>query len=188
MFEKYKRPKREEDKKPVEGTYKSLPATVLRTRESPREILEADFPKLAPLPIKGGWGYSQETACIIDKRDPSVDQRVPFNGVRYEYLFAEYRIYEELIVFRPRDDRYAGIEFKRIEQKTLGIEDRNYDVLKFQIGAFREGDFARLKAEYEGHNGVGDPDFDHSKHQALRASLLHVGAREFWFDITSFYE
>ena len=60
----------------------------LKTRETPREILEADFPRLGKLPISGGWGYGQPTACIIDKDDPCVDPNVPFDGVSIEYLFA----------------------------------------------------------------------------------------------------
>jgi hypothetical protein len=42
----------------------------LITRESPRQIIFEDFK--IDLPISGGWGYSIETACIIDKNDSTV--------------------------------------------------------------------------------------------------------------------
>ena len=42
----------------------------LYTKESPRQILFEDY-KL-DLPIKGGWGYSLDDACIIDKNDVAV--------------------------------------------------------------------------------------------------------------------
>ena len=75
----------------------------LKTRETPREIIEADFPRLGKLPISGGWGYGQPTACFIDKDDPCVDPNMPFDGVAIEHVFAERRLYEEQIVFRPKD-------------------------------------------------------------------------------------
>jgi hypothetical protein len=37
----------------------------LVTRKTPREILEADFANLrGNLPIRGGWGYTMEDACM----------------------------------------------------------------------------------------------------------------------------
>ena len=37
--------------------------------------------------------YSKDDCVVIDKKDPIVDQRLPFNGVEIEYVFAEKRIY-----------------------------------------------------------------------------------------------
>jgi len=159
----------------------------LESKETPREILESDFPRLGKLPFNGGWGYNKATACVIDKNDPSVDPELPFDGVYLEYLFAEYRVYEELIVFRPKGHQYAGIHRQLMGQKTLGIEGRLYDVLNFQISAFREEDFDRLKAIYEGPDGARNSSFDTKAHEALHNSLLHTGMREYWFDITSFF-
>ena len=159
----------------------------LETRETPREILESDFPSLGKLPIKGGWGYNQGTACVIDKNDPTVDPGMAFDGVSIEYVFAEYRIYEELIVFRPKGRQYAGIRHRILNQKLLGLDGRRYDKLTFEIQAFREEDFERLKLIYEGPDGVRSPSFDASGHEELHNSLLHIGVREYWFDITSFF-
>lgn len=72
-------------------------------------------------------------------------------------------------------------------QETKEYEDRRYDVLTFDVVAFKEEDFDRLKALYEGPDGVQNPAFDQEEHEALRASLIHTGERTFWFDITSFY-
>ena len=58
------------------------------------------------LPIRGGWGYDQEDACIIDKNDPIIDpdSPMPFYGVGYEKIFVERRIYMELITYRKEDE------------------------------------------------------------------------------------
>jgi hypothetical protein len=159
----------------------------LKTQKTPREILEADFPSVGRLPISGGWGYDQATACIIDKDDPYVDPTVPFNGVAIEYLFAEKRLYEELIIFRSKGHKYYHIDKQRIMQRLLHVDGRNYDVLVFEVTAFIENDFNFLKEAYEGPNGIINPDFDRQAHEELHRSLMRRGTREYWFDITSFY-
>ncbi len=159
----------------------------LRTKESPRTILEADFPRLGSLPIKGGWGYDRSTACIIDRNDPTVPKSVPFDGVGLEYVFAEYRLYEELIVFRPEGEKYSGIRRKLIDQRTFHADTGHYDILRFQVSAFKDQDCKYLKSIYEGPNGASSPNFDHAAHDRLHKSLICVGEREYWFEISTFF-
>lgn len=157
----------------------------LVTRETPREILEADFPRLAPLPISGGWGYDQSSACIIKNPNRGIEPTAQFDWAGLEYVFVEYRLYEELIVFRPAEQKYAGINFELSSQGTMVLAGRRFDVLKFSVTAFLNEDFERLRAAYEGPSGAANPDFDHVAHAALHNSLCCSGEREYWFDVTS---
>lgn len=159
----------------------------LKTLETPREIIEADFPSVGKLPISGGWGYDLATACVIDRNDPRVDPTVPFNGVAIEYIFAEKRLYEELIVFRPRGHQYCHIDKRLISHSVKQVDARTYDVLVFEVTALREDDFNFLKEIYEGPNGYTNPEFDRQAHEALHSSMMRNGTREYWFDITSFF-
>jgi hypothetical protein len=160
----------------------------LVTREMPKEILEADFPRLrGHLPIRGGWGYSMEDACIIDRDDPSVNPGIPFNGVGIEYVFAQHRLYEELIIFRKLGSQYAGINHTLQKQFQRGSADRHFDHLVFEVTAFREEDFEELKAEWEGPHGYESHGFDQELHNRKRAERLCKGVTEYWFDITSFF-
>lgn len=168
-------------------TMKAIDFFDLKTQETPRDIIEADFPSVGKLPISGGWGYDQATACVIDNNDPCVDPSLPFNGVAIEYTFAEKRLYEELIVFRPNGQRYSLIDKHLIQQSLRQVDDRIYDVLIFEVTALWDEDFNFLKQAYEGPNGVSNPDFDHKAHEALHRSMIRSGIREYWFDITSFY-
>lgn len=70
----------------------------LKPLESPRQIILEDFQ--IDLPISGGWGYDIQSACVIDKYDPTVNKEMPFDGISIEYIFVEKRIYEEMIIFR----------------------------------------------------------------------------------------
>jgi len=163
------------------------PLQPIRSNESPREILVNDFELSdSMLPIRGGWGYSQSDACIIDKNDPLLDPSFPFDGVGLEYLFVEKRIYEEMIIFRPKVERFAGIEWKLQEQRMLRKESRVFDKLVFDITAFPENDWEELRAEWEGPQGYGNPEFDIEAHERKNQEKMMRFTMEFWFDITSF--
>ncbi len=159
----------------------------ISSEESPREILSADFKSLGgDLPFKGGWGYSLEDAVIIDKND-SLVPKVPFNGIGYEYIFIEKRIYEELIIFQPENERHSGIKWNLLEQKLINRNDRQYDVLTFEVTALPDKDWEELKIEWEGLHGENSPEFDADAHMKKKSSLTIRYVTEYWFDITSFY-
>lgn len=164
------------------------PLYPIRCEESPREILAADFKSLREgIPIRGGWGYSQEDSCIIDKKDPLVDSSVPFDGVGLEYVFVEKRIYEEMIIFRPDGQKFSDITWTLQQQSTLHEGGKVFDKLVFEITAFPEKAWGELKAEFEGPQGYGHPAFDVEAHQRKRQESMVRLTREFWFDITSFF-
>lgn len=160
----------------------------LRTSESPRDILAADFKSLGELPIRGGWGYVVDDAVIIDKNDPVVPYGSPFDGVGLEYLFVEKRIYEELIVFRPVDDRYSGICWNLLKQELTTYGNRSLDVLTFEVTALPEKDWEALKEEWESPSGNGSPGFDTDAHLQKRDSRTIRYVTQYFFDITSFLE
>jgi hypothetical protein len=155
---------------------------------SPREILAADFKSLrGGLPISGGWGYTQEDACIINRDDPLVSPGLPFNGIGIEYVFIEKRIFEEMIIFRPAGEKFSDIKWVLQQQRTVRKDGRNFDRLVFEITAFPEREWERLKAESEGPQGSGTAGFNAELHQKRRQEVMVRFTREFWFDITSFY-
>lgn len=164
------------------------PLYPIKSKESPREILAADFKSLCGgLPIHGGWGYTKADACIIEKDDPFVDPSIPFDGISVEYAFVEKRIYEEMIIFRPDGEKFSGIRWNLQEQNLFHEEGHSFDRLVFEITAFRDSDWEELKAEFEGTQGYGSPDFDEQAHEKRRQEKMVCFTREFWFDITSFY-
>lgn len=164
------------------------PLNPINGKESPREILAADFKLLnGGLPIRGGWGYTKLDACIIDKNDPLVDPSLPFDGVSVEYVFVEKRIYEEMIIFRPDGEKFSGIRWNLEEQNLLHEAERSFERFVFEITAFSENDWEELKAEFGGPQGYGTPSFDAEAHEKKRQEKMMHFTREFWFDITSFY-
>lgn len=164
------------------------PLNPIYCKESPREILAADFKSLnGGFPIRGGWGYTKSDACIIDKNDPLVNPLLPFDGVDVEYAFVEKRIYEEMIIFRQDGEKFSGIRWNLQEQNLLHEAERSFERLIFEITAFSENDWEELKAEFGGPQGYGTPSFDAEAHEKKHQEKMMHFTREFWFDITSFY-
>ena len=157
----------------------------LVTKESPRQIIFEDF-KL-DLPIKGGWGYDFETACIIDKNDPTLSSAMPFNGIDIEYVFIEKRIYEEMIIFRRNDEKYSGIRWNLETQEMLLNQDKPYDKLVFNIVGFKDEVWNELTSRFQEIQQSGKLELiaELDAYRELKALRL---VREFYFDISSFYK
>lgn len=156
----------------------------LFTKESPRQIIFEDFK--IDLPIKGGWGYDFESACVIDKNDSTVSKVIPFDGVGIEYVFVEKRIYEEMIIFRKTHEKYSGIRWQLEKQVLLFQRDKPYDKLIFSVVGFNDEVWGELTSRFEElkNNGKLDllPELD-----AYRESKAYRFTREYYFDISSFY-
>ena len=153
---------------------------------SPRIFLEKAYK--IDLPIYGGWGYSIEDCVVIDKYDASVDPSVPFKGVPFEYLFAEKRIYAEMINFKDEKNWSSGIRWQLLLQTLEAINGRTYDVLNFEVTAFPDKDWDYLGNDWEKNNGfVGDPE-GRKKHLEENVKRKFFYNTQFWFDITSFHD
>jgi hypothetical protein len=159
----------------------------IQSPTSPRQVLAEHFKTIGELPIRGGWGYTKADACIIDKDDPAVNPAIPFAGMNLQYLFVEKRIYEELIISRPKGEQFNGIQWKLLTQELVPDGARVFDRLVFAITALSDADWDELNAEW------GDPDWHASNtfgvaahHHKREERMLRI-EREFWFDITSFF-
>lgn len=156
----------------------------LVTKESPRQILLEDY-KL-DLPIKGGWGYSLDDACIIDSDDPSINSNIPFDGVSLEYVFVEKRLYEEMIIFRRPEERLGGIRWNLDVQCLIPHAGRQFDHLAFDVTAYPEAIWDELTSRFEViQKNFSQEEFDEL--EKYRISNMQSFKREYYFDITSFF-
>jgi hypothetical protein len=156
----------------------------LFTRETPRQIILEDFK--IDLPITGGWGYDFESACVIDKNDPTVNQTIPFNGVSIEYLFVEKRIYEEMIIFREANEKFSGIRWDLEKQELLFQNEKPYDKLIFNVVGFTDEVWDELTSRFEAIQKSGKLELL-SELDAYRESKAYKINREYYFAISSFY-
>jgi hypothetical protein len=156
----------------------------LQTKEPPRQIIFEDFK--IDLPIKGGWGYDFDGACIIDKNDSTVIKGMPFDGVGIEYVFVEKRIYEEMIIFREAHEKYSGIKWDLDKQELLFMNDKPYDKLVFNVVGFTNAVWDEITSRFAEIEKAGKFELI-VELDAYRESKALRFTREFYFDISSFY-
>lgn len=135
-----------------------IKAPIINYDTSLRQVLLEDFKSISSeLPIHGGWGYTRDEAIVIDKNDPANTSNI-FDGVGIEYLIVQQRIHEELIIFRPKEDKYLGITWKLRNQEIIRENELVFDHLVFNVKA--------------NHEVTGEP----IEYEA-----------DYWFEISSFY-
>jgi hypothetical protein len=156
---------------------------IIYSKEAPRQIIFEDYKSLnGELPILGGWGYTKEDAVIIDKNDPTASKGLPFDGVDIEYTFVEKRIYEELIVFSLLGEPHAGIGWKQLSQKLETHNERDYDILTYEVTALPKSDWYELKEDLKSGGPSGVDAYEEKRREKLISYTT-----EYWFDITSFF-
>ncbi len=157
------------------------PPYVIQTTNAPRAILKGDFATLHDeLPISGGWGYNPDDACIIELRTPAASNGRSPNVITVEQAFVEMRLYEELIIFRPKCERFSGISWMLHRQQLHHRNDRILDHLIFDVSAFHEKDWEALMAEPEALEDAASL----AARQQRREALMLRFVEEFWFDVT----
>ena len=151
-----------------------------------RKALSEDFPQdCASLPISGGWGYTQPDAIIFVRHQFPLPSAPDF--AELEYYIAQKIIYEELIIFRANEIRFAEIDMKLKLQQLVMSDERKYDCLYFNITCWTEFHWDSLKKEWEENDFGQRPDFDLNGHIAKRLATQINYERQLWFDITDVF-
>ncbi len=159
---------------------------------SPKMILDIHFgddnPIIKELPIRGGWGYSKEDACLIDKNDPILaNSSRPFNGYAIENVFVKLRTDEELLEASHFIDSYILLNIERKSQSLIIDNGRKFDRLTFEVEAVLQSNVMALrKLLDEAREADLDDDQEEEISQKIDEKTVRM-TREFWFDITSFY-
>lgn len=151
-----------------------------------KQVLSEDFQNdSSNLPITGGWGYSQSEAIKFNE-DPD-NKLLSKQFISLEYSIAQKIIYEELIICRPEDYRFSGINLKLNKQQTIHETNLIFDNLLFNISCWADWHWEQLKQEWEENEFGQRVGFDIEAHQNKRSSSMISYQREFWFDITDVF-
>lgn len=135
------------------------------------------------LPITGGWGYAKADAIVFVRNEFSPPQAAR-DFVPLEYHIIQKIIYEELIIFRPKDFKFSGIDMTRDAQRTIQDGNRKYDVLECTVTCWSDWHWEQLKQEWTDNDFGEHPRFSKEAHAAKRTASQVSYERQFWFDIT----
>jgi len=152
-----------------------------------RRVLAEDFPQdCANLPIEGGWGYTQPEAIVFLREQ--FPPGMPPDFVQLEYHIAQKIVYEELIIFRPEDYRFSGIDMKLTKQNLAGVGGKQYDHLEFSVTCWSDWHWNMLKKEWEDSDFGKSPNFDREQHLFKRNGSQVTYERMLWFDISDVFD
>jgi hypothetical protein len=158
----------------------------VRTDALLSKVLAEDFPRdCSHLPISGGWGYTKPDAIVFIRNQFSIPAAIDF--VSLEHHIAQKIIYEELIIFRPKEGRFSGINLKLKGQHLIRDDHRKYDHLEFGITCWSDFHWNLLKAEWEENDFGKSTRFDAEAHASKRITSEITYDRDFWFDITDVF-
>lgn len=149
-----------------------------------REFLR-DYKRI-DAPISGGWGTAQSDAIIIDANDVSVTKGIPFDGAGIERALVKELVHFDLISSRKPEDQLGCIEWQFLEQELLHDGERVIERLRYQVSGYHYQTLTRLLGRMQDPNDLPNE----SEQAALLAEMEAAkwsGARNFWFDITSYY-
>jgi hypothetical protein len=131
----------------------------VRTDIALDKALAKDYPgDCLNLPISGGWGYTQADAIVFVRDrfpDPGLVDYVPL-----EYRIAKKIIDEELVVTRPADSRFSGIDVQLITQSLSEVDGKKFDCLEFEIASWSERHWEQLKKTFEENDNGTRRGFD----------------------------
>jgi hypothetical protein len=150
------------------------------------QVLAEDFPRdCSHLPISGGWGYTEGEAIKFVRDRFPVPAAADF--VPMEYHIAHKIIYEELIVFRPKDHGFSGISMNLALQSLIEQDGRHFDLLEFSVGCWADRHWNQLKNEWESNDFGTRAGFDAEAHAAKREASHIKYSRKLWFDISEVF-
>jgi hypothetical protein len=111
---------------------------------------------------------------------------LPFNGIDVEHAFIEQRIDYEMNDSRTDDEKFFATKWKLKEQRIFKEAERYYDRFIFEITAFHKKDWDELNIGgirlQKKRQAINKEDLE----KICQEKLMHF-TREFWFDITSFW-
>ncbi len=123
------------------------------------------------LEIDGNWGYSQESATIINSSNT-----IPIKQL--QQMLISMRAYLEMNITQSQEDRYANINPNELSREEISD---NYHRVTYQITAIKEDIYNQFIKEYkEGHN---QKDFDLTAHFNKRKEASLTREVIYWFKI-----
>ena len=157
--------------------------------EKPPKCYAVDFP------VTGGWGYTQEDACIFefgkdyhpDLEPKSRRSLMESDIISLEHLFVERRVYAEILLYPlpglPKLG-YGGLVHKWRRQALVEAEDgRVFDKIEYHVGGYTEEEYGLLQEEFEKCNNSEDKEAM-ARFNKLSAEKEIVYDTVCWFDIS----
>jgi len=126
-------------------TFKQLPKNT-----DIRELIKSTFD--ADLALTGGWGYTKETATVIEALPEGMS--LP----QLEHMITTIRAHLEMNITQEKENRYGAINANERAREESGV----FNKITYEVTGIKEARFNAFIQEYK--EGYGKEDFDLNAH------------------------
>jgi hypothetical protein len=128
-----------------------------------QELIKSTFD--ADLPLAGSWGYTQETATIIEGLPEGMS--LP----QLEHMVTSIRAHLEMNITQEKENRYGAINANEREREESSSDEGVFNKITYELTGIKEELFNAFIKEYK--EGYGKEDFDLNAHfkRRLEATL-----------------
>jgi len=144
------------------------------SEEKIKDVIKAAFD--ADLPLKGGWGYNESLATVIE----SNPDNIPL--AQLEHMIASMRTYMEMNMTQPKEIRYGSINLNEKRRESLEKDGKVFHKVIYEISAMKEETYAAFIEEYK--EGYGKEGFDMEDHFKRRKEATLIREEPHWFEIS----
>ncbi len=119
-----------------------------------RELIKSTFD--ADLALAGGWGYTQETATVIEALPEGMS--LP----QLEHMVTTIRAHLEMNITQEKEKRYGAINANERGREESRSDAAVFNKITYEITGIKEERFNAFVKEYK--EGYGQEDFDLNAH------------------------
>jgi len=128
-----------------------------------RDLIKTTFD--ADLALAGGWGYTKETATVIEALPEGMSLS------QLEHMVTTIRAHLEMNITQEKEERYGAINANEREREESSSGEGIFNTITYEVTGIKEERFNAFIKEYK--EGYGKEDFDLNAHfkRRLEATL-----------------
>jgi len=142
-----------------------------------QELIKETFD--ADLPISGDWGYTQDSASIIN----ALPQGMPI--LQLQHTITSIRAHLEMNITQEKENRYGGINANERSREVINSDSGIFDKVTYEITAIKEDLYNAFIKEYkEGYDNESldlNDHFERRKEATLTREVVH------YFDVSALH-
>ena len=140
-----------------------------------RELIKSTFD--ADLALAGSWGYTKETATIIEALPEGMS--LP----QLEHMLTTIRAHLELNITQEKESRYGAINANEKAREESSSDEGVFNKITYEVTGIKEALFNTFIKEYK--EGYGKEDFDLNAHFKRRQEATLTREVVHYFEVSA---
>jgi len=140
-----------------------------------RKLIKSTFD--ADLPLTGSWGYTKETATVIEALPEGMS--LP----QLEHMITTIRAHLEMNITQEKESRYGAINANERAREESSRDADVFNKITYEVTGIKEERFNAFIKEYK--EGYGKEDFDLNAHFKRRQEATLTREVVHYFEVSA---